>query len=403
MINRESYLSQLIKLRDQNLIKVITGIRRCGKSTLLLAFQQYLYDSGVEKDAVLAVNFEERDSADFSSWEEVYDYIIDKLPRVAMRYVFLDEVQLLPHFEKLVDALFVKKDIDVYITGSNAYMLSSDLSTLLSGRYVAIHLHPFSFAEYVSAFPDQHDTGKLFRQYMNSSCFPEAVNLSRTAPDMVNTYLQSVYDTVIVKDIVQRNKLRKFDTMQRIINFLYDSIGSVVSPNNIADTLGHVSGRKLSHNTVLKYLRFFTESYLIYPVRLYNIKGKRLLASNYKYYAVDLGFRNLLQTNVPTIDLGHKLENVVYFELLRRGGEVYAGRTDCGEVDFVVMKHNGEREYFQVAYTANDEKTLKREISSLRKIKDAYPKYLLTMDFDNTNIEGIRKINVIDWLLAPEL
>ena len=173
-----------------------------------------------------------------------------------------------------------------------------------------------------------------------------------------------------------------------------------MSPNNIADTLNRTSGQQMSHNTVLKYLRYFTESYLIYPVRLYNIKGKRLLASNYKYYAVDLGFRNLLQTNAPTIDLGHKLENVVYFELLRRGGEVYAGRTDAGEVDFVVMKHNGEREYYQVAYTANDENTLKREISSLRKIKDTYPKYLLTTDFDSANIDGIRKINVIDWLLG---
>lgn len=402
MVNREAYLSQLIKLRDQDLIKVVTGIRRCGKSTLLMAFRQYLYANGVQKDAVLSLNFEERENARFATWEEVYDYIIAHLPDTPKRYVFLDEVQILPHFEKLVDALFVKKDVDLYITGSNAYMLSSDLITLLSGRYINIHLHPFSFAEYVASFPDEHDTGRQFRQYMNTSCFPEAVNLSRTAPEMVNAYLQSVYDTVVVKDIVQRNKLRKFDTLQRVINFLYDSIGSVVSPNNIADTLNRNSGQQLSHNTVLKYLRFFTESYLIYPVRLYNIKGKRLLASNYKYYAVDLGFRNLLQTNAPTIDLGHKLENVVYFELLRRGGEVYAGRTDAGEVDFVVMRHNGEREYYQVAYTANDENTLNREISSLRRIKDAYPKYLLTTDFDSVNIDGIRKINVIDWLLGSK-
>ena len=346
MINRESYLSQLIKLRDQDLIKVVTGIRRCGKSTLLMAFRQYLYANGVQNNAVLSLNFEERESARFATWEEVYDYIIAHLPNIPKRYVFLDEVQILPHFE--------------------------------------------------------HDSGRMFRQYMNTSCFPEAVNLSRTAPEMVNAYLQSVYDTVVIKDIVQRNKLRKFDTLQRVINFLYDSIGSVVSPNNIADTLSRTSGQQMSHNTVLKYLRYFTESYLIYPVRLYNIKGKRLLASNYKYYVVDLGFRNLLQTNAPTIDLGHKLENVVYFELLRRGGEVYAGRTDAGEVDFVVIKHNGEREYYQVAYTVNDEKTLNRELSSLRKIKDTYPKYLLTTDFDRANIDGIRKINVIDWLLGKE-
>ena len=399
MVNRDSYLSQLIKLRDQDVIKVVTGIRRCGKSTLLLAFREYLYENGVPKNSMLSLNFEERETAKFSNWEEVYDYIAGNLTNASMNYVFLDEIQQLTNFEKLVDALYVKKNIDLYITGSNAYLLSSELSTLLSGRYIAINLHPFSFAEYTASFPNEHNSDRLFRQYMNTSCFPEAVNLSLSAPDMVNSYLQSVYDTVVVKDILQRNKLRKFSTLQRVINFIYDSIGSVISPNNIADTLSKESGQQISHNTVLKYLHYFSESYLIYPVRLYNIKGKRLLASNYKYYAVDLGFRNLLQTNVPTIDLGHKLENVVYFELLRRGGEVFAGRTDNGEVDFVVMKYNGEREYYQVAYTANDEKTLNREISSLKRIKDSYPKFLLTMDFDNTNIDGIRKLNVVDWLL----
>ncbi len=216
---------------------------------------------------------------------------------------------------------------------------------------------------------------------------------------MVNNYLKALYETVVVKDIVKRNKLRKFDTLQHIVNFLFDSVGSVVSPNNIADTLRKTSTENLSHNTVQKYLRFFTESYLIYPVRLYYIKGKRLLSSNYKYYVVDLGLRNILQMNNPISDLGHKLENVVYFELLRRGGEVFAGQTDNGEVDFVVMKPNGERVYYQVAYTANDEKTLKRELSSLKKIRDSYPKYLLTTDFETSNIEGIQRLNVIDWLL----
>jgi predicted AAA+ superfamily ATPase len=295
-----------------------------------------------------------------------------------------------------------KKDIDLYITGSNAYLLSSELSTLLSGRYIAINLHPFSFAEYVSAFPNENDRGRLFRQYMNGSCFPEAVTLSKVAPQQENMYLQSLYDTVVVKDIVQRNKLRKFDTLQQVLNFVYDSVGSVVSPNNIAATMRTNTQEPLSHNTILKYLRFFSESYLIYPVRLFNIKGKRLLASNYKYYVVDLGLKNILNTNTPTADLGHKLENVIYFELLRRGGVVYAGRTNNGEVDFVVQHHNGTRAYYQVAYTANDEKTLKREISSLRNIRDSYPKYLLTLDYDTSNIDGIQRLNVIDWLLSAE-
>ena len=399
MILRTSYFNQLLQLRDQDLIKVVTGIRRCGKSTLLYAFKQHLLTDGVAADAICFLNFEERENAHFQSWEQVYDFIIDNLSAAAKRYVFLDEVQLIPQFEKLVDALYVKKDIDLYITGSNAYLLSSELSTMLSGRYIAINLHPFSFAEYVTAFPEVSDMGKLFRQYMNGSCFPESVTLSKVAPEQENIYLQSLYDTVVVKDIVQRQKLRKFDTLQRVLNFVFDSVGSVVSPNNIADTLRKNTQEPLSHNTILKYLRYFSESYLIYPVRLFNIKGKRLLASNYKYYVVDLGLKNILHTNAPTIDLGHKLENVVYFELLRRGGTVYAGRTDNGEVDFVVQHYDGTRAYYQVAYTANDEKTLKRELSSLRNIRDSYPKYLLTLDYETSNIDGIQRVHVIDWLL----
>ena len=399
MILRTSYFNQLLQLRDQDLIKVVTGIRRCGKSTLLQAFQQYLLTDNVAADAICFLNFEERENAHFQTWEEVYDFIISQLSAATKRYVFLDEVQLIPQFEKLVDALYVKKDIDLYITGSNAYLLSSELSTMLSGRYIAINLHPFSFAEYVTAFPEVSDMGRLFRQYMNGSCFPESVTLSKVAPEQENIYLQSLYDTVVVKDIVQRQKLRKFDTLQRVLNFVFDSVGSIVSPNNIADTLRRNTQEPLSHNTVLKYLRYFSESYLIYPVCLYNIKGKRLLESNYKYYVVDLGLKNILHTNAPTTDLGHKLENVVYFELLRRGGTVYAGRTNNGEVDFVVQHYDGTRSYYQVAYTANDEKTLKRELSSLRNIRDSHPKYLLTLDYDTSNIDGIQRVNVIDWLL----
>ena len=282
MILRTSYFNQLLQLRDQDLIKVVTGIRRCGKSTLLHAFKQHLVTDGVAADAICFLNFEERENAHFQSWEQVYDFIIGNLSAAAKRYVFLDEVQLIPQFEKLVDALYVKKDIDLYITGSNAYLLSSELSTMLSGRYISINLHPFSFAEYVTAFPEVSDMGKLFRQYMNGSCFPESVTLSKVAPEQENIYLQSLYDTVVVKDIVQRQKLRKFDTLQRVLNFVFDSVGSVVSPNNIADTLRKNTQEPLSHNTILKYLRYFSESYLIYPVRLFNIKGKRLLASNYK-------------------------------------------------------------------------------------------------------------------------
>ena len=400
MILRKNYLDILMSLRNQHLIKVVTGIRRCGKSTLLEALQQQFIDEGVDKSCIISMSFEQRERSEYTTWQEVYDVVVSKIITNQMCYVFLDEVQLIPQFERLIDALFVRKDIDLYVTGSNAYLLSSELATMLSGRYVALNLHPFSFAEYVLAFPEERNLDRLFRQYINNSSFPEAVNLSKNAPQMVNAYLKSLYDTVVVKDIVQHNKLRKFANIQNIIQFLYDSVGSVVSPNNIADKLKEFTNEQVSHNTVKKIINYLVESYLIYPVRLYNIKGKRLLASNYKYYVVDLGLKSILQTNGYDSDLGHKLENVDYFELLRRGGEVYTGRSQQGEVDFVVHKPNGFVEYYQVAYTVNDEKTLNREISSLSKIKDVYPKYLLTMDYDTANINGIQKINVIDWLLS---
>ena len=400
MILRKNYLDILISLRNQHLIKVVTGIRRCGKSTLLEVLQQQFIDEGVDKSCIISMSFEQREHSEYTTWQEVYDVVVSKITTNQMYYVFLDEVQLIPQFERLIDALFVRKDIDLYVTGSNAYLLSSELATMLSGRYVALNLHPFSFAEYVLAFPEERNLDRLFRQYINNSSFPEAVNLSKNAPQMVNAYLKSLYDTVVVKDIVQHNKLRKFANIQNIIQFLFDSVGSVVSPNNIADKLKEFTNEQVSHNTVKKIINYLVESYLIYPVRLYNIKGKRLLASNYKYYVVDLGLKSILQTNGYDSDLGHKLENVVYFELLRRGGEVYAGRSQQGEVDFVVHKPNGFVEYYQVAYTVNDEKTLNREISSLSKIKDIHPKYLLTMDYDTANINGIQKINVIDWLLS---
>lgn len=400
MIRRNTYLEQLTALRDQRLIKVVTGIRRCGKSTLFELFRDVLKSNGVADDNIHSYNFEERENQEFESWTELYDSIVSKCSE-NINYVFLDEVQLVPQFEKLVDALFVKKNIDLYITGSNAYILSSELATLLSGRYIAINLHPYSFAEYVSAFPAETRTDKLFHQYINGSCFPEAVNILQASPDMVNPYLRSLYDTIVVKDIVKRWKLRKFDSLQRIIDFVFDSIGSVVSPNNIADCL-QKNTNGVSHNTVQKLLTYLTESYLVYPVRLYNIKGKRLLAANYKYYVVDLGFRNILNINNINTDLGHKLENVVYFELLRRGGEVFAGRSDKGEVDFVVKKYDGRMEYYQVAYRVDDEKTLNREISSLKCIRDANPKYLLSLDFDESVVDGVQKINVIDWLLQTK-
>lgn len=399
MIERVLYLNRLKQLKDQNLIKVITGIRRCGKSTLLEAFKNELLEEGVSTDNIIFLNFEERENLHLTNWTILYDEIIEQVNPDNKYYIFLDEVQLIDDFERLVNSLFTKKNIDLYVTGSNAYLLSSELATLLTGRYIAINLQPYSFKEYASAYSEEKNTDRLFRKYINESCFPEAVTLSKDRGNLVNDYLQSIYDTVIIKDISQRHSLRNVENLHRIVSFLFDSIGSYVSPTNIAAQLNHNSQKKISHNTIIKYLDFLTQSYILYSAPRYNIKGKELLSTNGKYYVVDLGLKNITATNKYEADLGRKLENIVYFELFRRGGKVYVGKHNDREIDFVVQKANNEREYYQVAYTVNDEKTFNREISAFDRIKDNYPKFLLTLDYDNTSINGIQKINVIDWLL----
>lgn len=399
MVNRETYLYKLRQLKDKNLIKVITGIRRCGKSTLLEAFKNELISSGIPIENIIFLNFEERENLNFTNWTTVYDEIISQVKTDKMYYIFLDEVQQINSFEKLINSLFAKKNIDIYITGSNAYLLSSELATLLTGRYIAINLLPYSFKEYTLANKDEKNTDRLFRQYINESCFPEAVTLSQTTKEFVNDYLQSIYDTVIIKDIAQRNNLRNLSNLHRVISFLFDSVGSYISPSNIAAELNKNSQKKISHNSIIKYLDFLKQSYIMYAAPRYDIKGKDLLTTNEKYYIVDLGLRNITTTNKYDTDLGHKLENVVYFELFRRGGKVYVGKYYEKEIDFVVQKPNNEREYYQVAFTVNDENTFNREISAFKNIRDNHPKYLLTLDYDNANIDGIQKLNVVDWLL----
>ena len=400
MIIRETYLQKLRELRDQKLIKVVTGIRRSGKSTLLEAFKNELIESGVAKRNIVFLNFEERENIHLTNWTALYDEIIKNIKSDEKYYVFLDEVQLVDDFEKLINSLFTKKNIDLYVTGSNAYLLSSELATLLTGRYIAINVQPYSFMEYTLAYSKEKNTDRLFRQYINTSCFPEAVTLAKRNENLVNDYLQSIYETVVIKDIAQRYKLRNLHNLQRVISLVFDSIGSYVSPTNIAATLNKNSNKTISHNTIIKYLEFLTNSYIIYAAPRYDIKGKELLSTNPKYYLVDLGLKNITTTNKYDADLGRKLENVVFFELLRRGGKIYAGKNNDKEIDFVVQKPNNEREYYQIAFTVNDEKTFEREISAFRNIRDNYPKFLLTLDFDKTNIDGIHKVNVIDWLLG---
>lgn len=399
MVKRELYLNRLRQLKDQNLIKVITGIRRCGKSTLLYAFKSELINDGVAPENIVYLNFEERENLHLTNWTTLYDEIIKKVNPNERYYIFLDEVQLVLNFEKLVNSLFAKKNIDLYVTGSNAYLLSGELATLLTGRYIALNLHTYSFKEYVSAFKGEENTDKLFRKYINESSFPEAVTLAKRDTNLVNDYLQTIYDTVIIKDIAQRHNLRNLNNLHRIVSFLFDSVGSYVSPTNIAAQLNLNSKKKISHNTIIKYMDFLTQSFILYAAPRFDIKGKELLSTNEKYYVIDLGLKNITTTNKHESDLGRKLENIVYFELVRRGGKVYVGKHNDREIDFVVQKANNEIEYYQVAYTVNDEKTFNREISAFNRIRDNYAKFLLTLDYDNMSINGIRKVNVIDWLL----
>jgi predicted AAA+ superfamily ATPase len=336
MIRRETYLQKLRKLKDQNIIKVVTGIRSSGKSTLLESFKNELISSGVSNECILFLNFEARENLHFTDWTRLYDEIVSFVDDGKKYYVFLDEVQLVNDFEKLINGLFTKKNIDLYVTGSNAYLLSSELATLLTGRYIAINIQPYSFSEFTLANEHSNSIDRLFRQYINSSCFPEAVTLSHTDEKLVNDYLKSIYDTVIIKDIAQRYHLRNLHNLHRVVSFVFDSVGSYVSPTNIAEALNKISSKNISHNTVIKYLNFLTNSYIIYPVPRYDIKGKELLMTNQKYYLVDLGLKNITGTNKYDSDLGRKLENVVFFELLRRGGMIYSGKNNDKEIDNLI-------------------------------------------------------------------
>lgn len=402
LIKRQFYLDNLLKLKDKNLIKVITGLRRVGKSTLLKLFQQELLADGVAKNNIIVINFEERESVNLTDWKILHDEIMKLLSPKGMNYVFLDEVQMVKEFERMVGSLFVKPNIDLYITGSNAFLLSGELTTLLSGRYISMNLLPLSFSEYAQIFPEL-SVESLFRQYLNNSAMPEAAFLFRDAPDLANNYLRDIYETVINKDIKQRYQIRDMNSFKKVTRFVLDNVGSFVSANSIAEVL-NVGNRNrdpdISHKTVDNYLHYLSESYFLYQADRYDIKGKNLLKTQNKYYLTDMGFRNALVGEKIEVDLGHKLENLVYLELRRRSnGDIWVGKHDVTEVDFVVQKLAGEREYYQVALTSVDKETMARELKPLQNIKDNYQKFLLTTDPDSGVYEGIRKINVIDWLL----
>lgn len=397
IIKRIEYLEELKRWKDKDLIKVVTGIRRCGKSTLFDLFIESLKEEGIDDKHIISINLESLEY-DFSGYKELYDYVVKKIKDDKKYYVFLDEVQNIKEFQKAVDGLYIKKNVDIYITGSNAFLLSGELATLLTGRYVEIKMLPLSFKEYISAFPDNNNYQSLFLEYMKNGGMPGTINVLDSGMNDINKYLDSIFSTVVFKDIMARNKITYKTLLENIIKFIFDSIGSPISTKKISDTLTS-KGISTSNHTVENYINAFVECYLIYKAERFDVKGKNLLVRDYKYYSVDTGLRSYLLGKKSDRDMGHILENIVYLELLRRGYRVYVGKVDDMEIDFVAENRDGLK-YFQVALTVRDEKVLERELKSLQKTGDYYPKYLITMDMDlSADYDGITKVNAIDWLL----
>lgn len=398
MIERPEYLNFLIKWKDHKVIKVVSGIRRCGKSTLFEIYKDYLTKNGVNEEQLISINFEDIDNEYLCTYNSLYQYIKSKMIPNKKNYIFLDEIQHVDHFEKAVDSLFIKDNADVYITGSNAYFMSGELATLLSGRYVELRMLPLSFKEYYSAIGDEKLTKReIYNMYITNSSFPYTVYLKDKL--QIRTYLDGIFNTIVLNDIVQRNKIADVSMLKSVILFMFDNIGNTTSIKKIADTMTSMN-RKISNHTVENYLSSMTASLLMYKASRYDVKGKQYLQLLDKYYLADIGLRYyLLGSN--NVDKGHILENVVYLELLRRGYEVYVGKVGDLEVDFVAKDINGNISYFQVAETVIDDNVLKRELSSLENISDHNPKYLLTMDEDiPTSYNGIQKRNVLEWLLS---
>lgn len=398
-VNRNEYLAFLKRHRDQPVIKVLSGVRRCGKSTLFEIYRDYLIEEGVQPHQIIMINLEDIEHEELQEYHALYNYVNDRLYKDQKMYVFIDEVQCCEQFEKAIDSLYIKKNVDLYITGSNAYFMSGELATLLSGRYVEIKILPLSFQEFVEGKRIERNKEALkgcFQEYLKTGGFPYLLNVDNEQSK--KEYLQGIYHSILIKDIIARYKITDILMLESVVKFLFHNIGNRLSMNNIANTMTSM-GRKIDYRMVEKYVFALQESLMIDHVKRYNITGKQLLATQGKYYLVDIALRSLLVSSRQS-DLGHLLENIVYLELKRRGYDVYIGQMQTQEVDFVGIK-DGKTEYFQVSATVMDSATLERELSSLTKIKDHYPKYLLTLDdyIEEADYNGIQQKNVITWLL----
>lgn len=394
MVKRRQYLDKLIKLRDKQIIKVVMGFRRCGKSTLLIQFRDHLKECGVEDRQIITVNFERLEYEHLLDPHALYNYITKRLQPDKMNYVFLDEVQMVPEYQKSVDSLFVRDNVDIYIyiTGSNAYMLSGELATLLSGRYVEIQMLPLSFAEYWELVGG--DKRDAWKQYFVNGGLPYTAYIEDE--EIRSDYLSGIYNTVLLKDIVERKKIQDVSLLKSVVRFLFDNIGNTVSSKKIADSLVSF-GRKTTSATIENYITALTESFVLYKAGRYDVKGKQHLKSLEKYYVVDTGLRTLL-LGKKNSDIGHILENIVYLEFIRRGYSVGIGKVGELEIDFIAEK-SGSKVYYQASASVLDPVTFEREITLLRRVQDNYPKFIITMDDISSDNEGIQQVNVGDFLL----
>lgn len=395
-IERQDYLNKLIAFKDKKLIKVITGIRRCGKSTIMEIFRDWLLNNGVSPEQILYLNFEDYDNIELRNPLALHRYIKPLILSDKPTYIFFDEIQHVKDFPDIINSINLKPNVDLYVTGSNAYMLSNEIATLLSGRYVEIAMLPLSFKEYVEGCGGSDNLEKAYTNYITQSSFPYTLALDR--PKDITDYLNGVYNTVVMKDIISRKKIQDVMMLESVIRFVADNIGNMLSTKRIADIMT-ADGRKIDQKTVEKYLTSLCETFFVYEAKRYNVKGKQLLKTLGKYYLVDVGLRRMLLGG-RSFDAGRLLENVVYLELLRRQKSVYIGKIDNLEVDFVAIDEN-DIVYYQVAATVRDEATLKRELSSLQQINDQYPKYILTLDEDpEADYDGIKRINALKWLMG---
>ena len=394
-IYREYYINKLISLRDKNIIKVLTGIRRAGKSTILEDFKNYLIKTGVNKKNIIFINLDDKNYRHLLDSDKLHDYILNNIDLNVKNYIFLDEIQNVYQFEKCINSLFLRENLDIYITGSNSYMLSGELATYLTGRYIQIHILPLSFKEYLSYY-GEFDELKKYNNYITYGAFPYLINLDNNKEKL--EYLDSIYNTIIMKDVINRKKVNDPMMLESICRFLFDSIGSSISTKKISDTLAS-NGRKNSVHTVEEYLNALLESYILYKVNSFDIKGKELLKTQEKYYLSDIGLRTYLLGNSLGKDLGHILENIIFLELKRRDYKIYIGKDNDNEIDFVCETED-DIIYIQVSLSVRDEVTLKRELKPLESIQDHYKKYIITLDYDTNNYNGIKQISAIDFLLG---